>query len=66
MAVTISLLVIFGALLVILLRSRTLGFGSAFVAAMFGFYLATSGAAPTVNQLMRAVVDALPNLRGMP
>ncbi|OLZ63952.1 hypothetical protein AV521_37520 [Streptomyces sp. IMTB 2501] len=62
MAVTISLLVIFGALLVILLRSRALGFGSAFVAAMFGFYLATSGAAPTVNHLMRALVDALPNL----
>ena len=62
MAVTISLLLIFGALLVILLRSRALSFGAAFVAAMFGFYLASSGAGPTVNQLMRALVDALPNL----
>ncbi|MEU7061628.1 hypothetical protein [Streptomyces sp. NPDC046197] len=62
MAVTISLLLIFGALLALLLRSKSLGFGSAFVAVMFGFYLASSGAAPTVNQLMRAVVNALPNL----
>lgn len=62
MAVTISLLLIFGALLVILLRSGSLRAGGAFVAAMFGFYLATSGAAPTVNHLMRALVDALPNL----
>ena len=62
MAVTVSLLLVFGTLLVILLRSKALGSGSAFVAAMFGFYLATSGAGPTVNQLMRALVDALPNL----
>ncbi|MDN5384173.1 hypothetical protein QEP66_19190 [Streptomyces sp. LB8] len=62
MAVTVSLLLVFGALLVILLRSKALSFGSAFVAVMFGFYLASSGAAPTVNQLMRAVVDALPSL----
>ncbi|MFJ2160145.1 hypothetical protein [Streptomyces sp. NPDC087856] len=62
MAVTISLLFIFAVLLVILLRSKALGAGSAFVAVMFGFYLAASGAAPTVNQLMRALVDALPNL----
>ncbi|SED88035.1 hypothetical protein SAMN05216489_04772 [Streptomyces sp. 3213] len=62
MAVTISLLFVFAVLLIILLRSRALGAGSAFVAAMFGFYLAASGAAPTVNHLMRALVDALPNL----
>ncbi|MGC0337904.1 hypothetical protein [Streptomyces sp. SLBN-8D4] len=62
MAVTVSLLLVFGTLLVILLRSKALGFGSAFVAAMFGFYLATSGAADTVNALMRALVAALPNL----
>ncbi|MET9382961.1 hypothetical protein ABZY09_18290 [Streptomyces sp. NPDC002928] len=62
MAVTISLLLVFGALLAILLRSKALGFGSAFVAAMFGFYLATIGVGTTVNQLMRALVAALPNL----
>lgn len=37
MAVTVSLLLVFGALLVILLRSKALSFGSAFVAVMFGF-----------------------------
>lgn len=62
MAVTISLALFFGILLALLLRSKTLGTGAAFVAVMFGFYLAGSGAAHTVNSLMRAVVDALPNL----
>ncbi|MGW5582469.1 hypothetical protein [Streptomyces sp. NPDC003857] len=62
MAVTISLALLFGFVLAMLLRSKTLGPGSAFVAVMFGFYLASTGAAPTVNNLMRAVVKALPNL----
>ncbi|MEV0641992.1 hypothetical protein AB0I77_45135 [Streptomyces sp. NPDC050619] len=62
MAVTISLALLFGFLLVILLRSKALGAGSAFVAVMFGFYLASTGAADTVNQLMSAVVNALPDL----
>ncbi|MFF7882890.1 hypothetical protein ACH40F_19675 [Streptomyces sp. NPDC020794] len=62
MAVTVSLALLFGFLLALLLRSKTLGAGSAFVAVMFGFYLASTGAADTVNQLMRAVADALNNV----
>jgi hypothetical protein len=62
MAVTISLALLFGFVLLMLLRSKTLGPGSAFVAVMFGFYLASTGAANTINQLMSAVVNALPNL----
>ncbi|WP_030382329.1 MULTISPECIES: hypothetical protein [unclassified Streptomyces] len=62
MAVTISLALLFGALLALLLRTRSLSAGSAFVAVMFGFYLASTGAADTVNQLMSAVVTALPDL----
>ncbi|MGW1758468.1 MULTISPECIES: hypothetical protein [unclassified Streptomyces] len=62
MAVTLSLALLFGFLLALLLRSKTLGAGSAFVAVMFGFYLASTGAADTVNQLMRALADALNNV----
>ncbi|MFJ1557511.1 hypothetical protein [Streptomyces mirabilis] len=62
MAVTLSLVLLFGFLLALLLRSKTLGAGSAFVAVMFGFYLASTGAADTVNQLMRAIADALNNV----
>lgn len=62
MAVTISLALLFGALLALLLRTKTLGAGGAFVAVMFGFYLASTGASHTVNALMSALVAALPNL----
>ncbi|MFF1702393.1 hypothetical protein [Streptomyces sp. NPDC058252] len=62
MAVTISLALLFGLLLIVLIRSGSLKAGSAFVAVMFGFYLASTGASHTVNALMSAVINALPNL----
>ncbi|MFD9486971.1 hypothetical protein ACFWBX_23970 [Streptomyces sp. NPDC059991] len=62
MAITVSLVSLFGLVLFFLLRSKTLGYGSAFIAVMFGFYLASTGAAASMNQLTAAVVDAVQNL----
>ncbi|MGW5420697.1 hypothetical protein [Streptomyces sp. NPDC003943] len=62
MAVTISLVFLFGLVLFFLLRSRTLGYGSAFIAAGFGFFLASTGAAGPVNNLTAAVLAAIPHL----
>ncbi|MGW0930320.1 hypothetical protein [Streptomyces sp. NPDC002644] len=58
MAVSISLVALFGLVLFFLLRSRSLGPGSAFVAAGFGFFLASTGAAGPITQLATAVIDA--------
>ncbi|MGW7514624.1 hypothetical protein ACWGJ2_03410 [Streptomyces sp. NPDC054796] len=62
MAVTISLVVLFGVALAALLKFKSLGFGAAFVAVMFGFYLASSGAAQPVNELTSAIADAVRDL----
>ncbi|QDN90147.1 MULTISPECIES: hypothetical protein [unclassified Streptomyces] len=62
MAVTVSLALLFGLLLAVLIRSGSLKAGGAFVAVMFGFYLASTGVSHTVNALMSAVINALPNL----
>ncbi|MEU7566357.1 hypothetical protein ACFV08_02325 [Streptomyces fradiae] len=62
MAVTVSLVLLFGLILFFLLRSNSLSYGSAFIAAMFGFFLASTGAAGPVNQLTAAFINALPNL----
>ncbi|MBA2945105.1 MULTISPECIES: hypothetical protein [Streptomyces] len=59
MAITVSLVALFGLVLFFLLRSNTLGYGSAFVAVMFGFYLASTGASEPVTELTAAVVNAL-------
>ncbi|MFF9503826.1 hypothetical protein [Streptomyces sp. NPDC014656] len=62
MAVTVSLVVLFGLVLFFLLRAGNLGYGSAFTAAMFGFFLASTGAAKPINHLTATFVDALSNL----
>ncbi|SDM99542.1 hypothetical protein [Actinacidiphila guanduensis] len=60
MAFSISALVLFGLLLTLLMRYRALGAGAALVALLFGFYLARSSAAPSVDQIMSALRDAIP------
>ncbi|MFE4717449.1 hypothetical protein ACFRLW_13670 [Streptomyces sp. NPDC056728] len=60
MAVNISLVLLFGLFLALLLRANK-SYGTAIVAALFGFYLAETGAAGTINGLMSALVNAIPN-----
>ncbi|GBQ04147.1 hypothetical protein SSP531S_56390 [Streptomyces spongiicola] len=62
MAVTVSLVLLFGLVLFFLLRSHSLGAGSAFTAAGFGFFLASTGAAEPINNLITAVINAIPAL----
>ncbi|MFJ9416229.1 hypothetical protein ACIRPT_18895 [Streptomyces sp. NPDC101227] len=62
MAVTLSLVALLGLVLFFLLRSKTLGYGSAFIAIMFGFFLASTGASDPINQLTHAVLDAVGKL----
>ncbi|MEU6165379.1 hypothetical protein [Streptomyces tanashiensis] len=62
MAVTVSLVALFGLVLFFLLRSRSLGPGAAFIAAGFGFFLASTGAARPINQLAESLIQAASNL----
>jgi hypothetical protein len=62
MAVTLSFVVLFAIPLAFLLKSRSLSVGAAFVAVMFGFYLASTGAAGPVNRMTAAVFHAIPGL----
>lgn len=62
MSLTISALALFGLLLAMLLRSKTLGAGSAIVAVLFGYYLSRTGAAAPIDQVMTAISNAIPSL----
>ncbi|MET9051009.1 hypothetical protein ABZW50_07575 [Streptomyces bacillaris] len=62
MVITVSLVALFGLVLFFLLRSKTLGWGSAFIAVMFGFFLASTGASGPINELTTAVIKAIPDL----
>ncbi|MFB7866141.1 hypothetical protein [Streptomyces sp. NPDC056069] len=62
MAITVSLVALFGLVLFFLLRSNSLSYGGAFTAAGFGFFLASTGAATPINSLAQAVIQSIPNL----
>ena len=59
MVITIPLVLLFAAVALLLLRFKAVGAGAGVVVALFGFYLANTGAADTVNQLVTAVTGAL-------
>ncbi|MGA5667224.1 hypothetical protein ACPCTG_17170 [Streptomyces pseudogriseolus] len=59
MNITISLVLLLAVGVVLLLRFKAVGAGAAVVVALFGFYLAGTDAADTVNQLVTAVTGAL-------
>jgi hypothetical protein len=62
MAVNLSAVLLFGAALLFMLRAKTLGFGAALVALLFGFYLARTGVAPLVSSAVNSVFTALSHI----
>ncbi|MGA6156828.1 hypothetical protein ACPEIC_26130 [Stenotrophomonas sp. NPDC087984] len=59
MIISLSTVLILGALLALMLRNRSLGAGGATVATLFGFCLASTGAAPTINDALQSLADSL-------
>jgi hypothetical protein len=59
MSVTVSLLLFFGLALALMLRTKMVGFSSAIVAVIFGFYLSATGAAAPINHFIVAVFGDL-------
>lgn len=62
MAVTLSAAVLLGLATFIILRGRYVGFGSALVLFLFGFFTAGTGAAGPITRLCAAVVRSLANI----
>ncbi|WP_055524844.1 hypothetical protein [Streptomyces graminilatus] len=62
MVITIPLVLLLAIGVVLLLRFKAVGAGAAVAVALFGFYLAHTGAADTVNELVTAITDALPGV----
>lgn len=62
MSFSISALLLFGLLLGMLIRSRSVGAGAATVAVLFGYYLSHTPAAPAIDQVMAAISSAIPEM----
>lgn len=59
MIVSVSAVLLLAAVVVVLLRQRTVGFGSALACTTFGFCLASTGIAPALTQPLHAAAGLL-------
>ncbi|MCX2969921.1 hypothetical protein WDH52_07075 [Streptomyces sp. TRM70308] len=59
MAISLSVVLLLAIILVVMIRSGSIKAGPAIVAALFGFFLASSGMAPTIQNFLDSVASSL-------
>ncbi|NLU75517.1 hypothetical protein HCC61_23100 [Streptomyces sp. HNM0575] len=59
MELNISAVLLLGVVLVVMIRGKSLKPGPAVVAVLFGFFLADTDTAPSINQFMTSVADMI-------
>ncbi|WP_030249696.1 hypothetical protein [Streptomyces violens] len=62
MELSLSVVLLLAIILIVLLRNKTLKWGPALVAILFGFFLASTGIAPSVNRFFNSVADTINNI----
>ncbi|MET7637867.1 hypothetical protein [Streptomyces sp. NPDC005438] len=63
MAISISAVVLLAVVLVVMVRGGAIKPGPAAVAVLFGFFLASTGMAPTINNFLNSVAETINNIR---
>jgi hypothetical protein len=59
MAVSVSVAVVLAIILILMIRSKSIKGGPAIVAILFGFFLASTDIAPSVNRFMNSIADTI-------
>ncbi|MFF3762923.1 hypothetical protein ACFYYR_02355 [Streptomyces sp. NPDC001922] len=59
MAISLSVVVLLAIVLVVMIRSGSIKPGPAIVAALFGFFLASTDMAPSINRFMHSISDMI-------
>ncbi|MFD4029316.1 hypothetical protein ACFWVP_01960 [Streptomyces sp. NPDC058637] len=59
MAISLSVVLMLGIILVVLIRGGSLKGGPAVVAVLFGFFLASTGMAPSINRFMNSIAETI-------
>nr|WP_202472322.1 hypothetical protein [Streptomyces sp. SID4921] len=54
-----SVVLLLGIVLVVLIRGGSIKGGPAVVAVLFGFFLASTGMAPSINRFMNSIADTI-------
>ncbi|MFI6062164.1 hypothetical protein [Streptomyces sp. NPDC051286] len=63
MSLSISLALLFGIILVVLIRGGSLKAGPAVVSVLFGFFLASTSMAPDINRFVSGVTDMVSQIQ---
>ncbi|WAX80054.1 hypothetical protein [Streptomyces sp. KMM 9044] len=59
MAISLSVVVLLAVILVVLIRGGSIKAGPAIVAILFGFFLASTGMAPSISRFMDSIADMI-------
>ncbi|MEO3973423.1 hypothetical protein [Streptomyces sp. CAU 1734] len=59
MAISLSVVVLLGIILVIMIRSGSIKGGPAVVPILFGFFLASSGMAPSIQRFLNSIAETI-------
>ncbi|MDK0519452.1 MULTISPECIES: hypothetical protein [unclassified Streptomyces] len=59
MAISLSVVLMFAIILVVMIRGGSIKPGPAVVAALFGFFLASTGMAPSINRFMNSIAETI-------
>ncbi|OEV12091.1 hypothetical protein K378_01121 [Streptomyces sp. Amel2xB2] len=57
MAISLSVVLLLAVILVVMIRGGSIKAGPAIVAVLFGFFLASTDIAPSVNRFMNSLAD---------
>ncbi|MFB7735277.1 hypothetical protein ACFC08_12995 [Streptomyces sp. NPDC056112] len=59
MAISLSVVLMLAIILVVLLRGGSIKAGPAIVAVLFGFFLASTGMAPSINRFLNSIAHTI-------
>ncbi|MFG3099381.1 hypothetical protein ACGFZL_02420 [Streptomyces sp. NPDC048182] len=63
MAISLSVVLLLGIILVVLLRGGSIKPGPALVAVLFGFFLASTGMADDIQRFLDSIADMINSIR---
>jgi hypothetical protein len=58
-AISLSVVLLLAIVLVVLIRGGSIKAGPAIVAALFGFFLASTGMAPSIERFMNSIAETI-------
>ncbi|MER5372228.1 MULTISPECIES: hypothetical protein [unclassified Streptomyces] len=59
MAISLSVVLLLAIVLVVLIRGGSIKAGPAIVAILFGFFLASTGMAPSINRFLNSLAETI-------